>query len=39
MRWISSIYLILQGELGPGVHSMSNRNEYLKKKNNYVCGE
>jgi hypothetical protein len=29
-----SIDLIVPGELGPGVHSASNRNEYQKQKNN-----
>jgi hypothetical protein len=32
------IYLILPAALGPGVYSVSNRNEYQKQKNN-VCGE
>jgi hypothetical protein len=32
------IYLILPAALGPGVHSVSNRNEYQKQKNN-VSGE
>jgi hypothetical protein len=31
---IFSVYLILPAELGPGVHSASNRNEYQKQKNN-----
>jgi hypothetical protein len=35
-RWseyiFSSVYLILQAAVSPGVHSVSNRNEYLKKK-------
>jgi hypothetical protein len=30
--------LILPAALGPGVYSASNRNEYLKQKNN-VSGE
>jgi hypothetical protein len=38
-EWIFSIYLILPAELGPGVHSASNRNEYQKQKNNNVSGE
>jgi hypothetical protein len=29
-----SIYLILPAALGPGVYSASNRNEYLKQRNN-----
>jgi hypothetical protein len=29
-----SIYLILPEALGPGLYSASNRNEYLKQKNN-----
>jgi hypothetical protein len=29
-----SIYLILSAELGPGVHSSFNKNEYQKQKNN-----
>jgi hypothetical protein len=33
-----SIYLILPAALGPGVYSLSNRNEYQKQKNN-VTGE
>jgi hypothetical protein len=33
-----SIYLILLSELGPGVYSASNRNEYQKQKNN-VSGD
>jgi hypothetical protein len=33
-----SIYLILPATLGPGVHSVSDRNEYQKHKNN-VYGE
>jgi hypothetical protein len=33
-----SIYLILPAALGPGVHSVSNRNEYQKQKSN-VSGE
>jgi hypothetical protein len=33
-----SIYLILQAALGPGVYSVSNRNEYQKQNNN-VSGE
>jgi hypothetical protein len=33
-----SMYLILPGALGPGVHSASNRNEYQyqKQKNNIL---
>jgi hypothetical protein len=34
----SSIYLILQAALGPGVHSASNRNEYQKQKNKCFWG-
>jgi hypothetical protein len=30
---ILSIYLIIPAELGPGVYSASNRNEYQKQKN------
>jgi hypothetical protein len=37
-EFIFSIYLILPAALGPGVHSVSNRNEYQKQKNN-VSGE
>jgi hypothetical protein len=40
-RWgetVFSIYLILAAALGPGVHSVSNRNEYQKQENN-VPGE
>jgi hypothetical protein len=33
MNELFSIYLILPAELGPGVHSASNRNEYQKQKN------
>jgi hypothetical protein len=33
-----SIYLILSAALGPGVYSVSNRNEYPKQKNN-VSGD
>jgi hypothetical protein len=33
-----SIYLILPGALGPGVHSASNRNEYQKQKNSVLGG-
>jgi hypothetical protein len=33
-----SIYLILPAALGPGLYSVSNRNEYQKHKNN-VSGE
>jgi hypothetical protein len=33
-----SIYLILPAALGPGVYSVSNRNEYQKQKNK-VSGE
>jgi hypothetical protein len=29
-----SIYVILPAALAPDVHSVSNRNEYLKQKNN-----
>jgi hypothetical protein len=29
-----SIYLILPAALGPGVHTVSNKNEYQKQKNN-----
>jgi hypothetical protein len=29
-----SIYLILAAALGPGVHSVSNRSDYKKEKNN-----
>jgi hypothetical protein len=32
-------YLILPAALGPGVYSISNRNEYQKHKNNNVSGE
>jgi hypothetical protein len=35
---IVSIYLILPAALGPGVYSVSNRNEYQKQENN-VPGE
>jgi hypothetical protein len=35
----SSIDLILQASLGPGVYSASNRNEYQKHKNNNVSRE
>jgi hypothetical protein len=38
MNELSSIYLILPAELGPGVYSASNRNENQKQKNN-VSGE
>jgi hypothetical protein len=37
-EWMFSTYLILLVELGPGVYSESNRNEYQKQKNN-VSGE
>jgi hypothetical protein len=45
-RWFESrlsnimfpICLILPAALGPGVHRVSNRNEYRKQKNN-VSGE
>jgi hypothetical protein len=37
MNNFSSIYLILPAALGPGVYSVSNRNEYQKKNN--VSGE
>jgi hypothetical protein len=30
---IFSIYLILPAALGPGIYSVSNRNEYQKQKN------
>jgi hypothetical protein len=33
-----SIYLILPAALGPGVYSVSNRNEYRKQRNN-VSGD
>jgi hypothetical protein len=33
-----SIYLILPPELGPGVYSAFNKNDYQKQKNN-VSGE
>jgi hypothetical protein len=33
-----SIYLILQAALGPGVYSVTDRNEYQKQTNN-VSGE
>jgi hypothetical protein len=33
-----SVNLILPAAIGPGVYSVSNRNEYQKKKNN-VFGE
>jgi hypothetical protein len=36
--WFLSIYLILPAVLGPGVYSVSNRNEYQKQKIN-VSGE
>jgi hypothetical protein len=36
--WVLSSYLILLVALGPGVYSVSNRNEYQKHKNN-VSGE
>jgi hypothetical protein len=29
-----SVYIILPAELGPGVYSASNRNEYRMQKNN-----
>jgi hypothetical protein len=29
-----SIYLILPAALGPGVYSVSNRNEYQRQRNN-----
>jgi hypothetical protein len=32
------VYLTLPAALGPGVHLASNRNEYLKQKNN-VSGD
>jgi hypothetical protein len=32
-------YLFLPAALGPGVYSVSNRNEYRKHKNNNVYGE
>jgi hypothetical protein len=38
MKGFSSIYLILLADLGPGVYSASNRNEYQKQKSN-VSGE
>jgi hypothetical protein len=31
-EWFLSIYLILPAELGPGVYSATNRNEYQKQK-------
>jgi hypothetical protein len=34
-----SIYLMLPDTLGPGVHSVSNRNEYQKHTTNIVSGE
>jgi hypothetical protein len=38
VNYFFSIYLSFPGELGPGVYSASNRNEYQKETNN-VCGE
>jgi hypothetical protein len=39
MRWMHfSVYLILPVEIGPGLYSAHNRNEYQKQKNN-VSGE
>jgi hypothetical protein len=38
-EYIFSIYLIRPAALGPGAHSASKRNEYLKQKNNNVSGE
>jgi hypothetical protein len=32
-------YLLLSAALGPGVYSVSNRNEYQKHKNNNFSGE
>jgi hypothetical protein len=37
-KWFLSIYLILPAALGPGIYSVSNRNEYQKQENN-VSGE
>jgi hypothetical protein len=37
-EWIVSIYIILPASPGPGVYSVSNRNEYQKQKHN-VSGE
>jgi hypothetical protein len=34
-EFFSSIYLSLPAGLGPGVYSVSNRNEYQKQKNVY----
>jgi hypothetical protein len=34
-----SIYLVLPAALGPGVHSASNRNKYLKHTNNVFGGQ
>jgi hypothetical protein len=36
-EWIFSIHLILPAELGPGVYSASNRNEYQKQKTEKLC--
>jgi hypothetical protein len=33
------IYLFLPAALGPGVHSVSNKNEYQNQKNNNVSEE
>jgi hypothetical protein len=38
MRWVFSIYLVLQASLGLGVHSACNRNEYQKQKNKCFWG-
>jgi hypothetical protein len=39
MRWPNfSIYLSVLAALGPGIYSVSNRNEYQKHKDN-VSGE
>jgi hypothetical protein len=37
-EWHFSIYLILPAELGPGVYSASDRNEFQKQENNISGG-
>jgi hypothetical protein len=37
-QWIFSSYLILPAALGPGMYSVSNRNEYLKQKEKNFWG-
>jgi hypothetical protein len=31
-KWLLSVYLILLAALGPGVYSVSNRNDYQRQK-------